>query len=127
MDELKRETATIQAYLDIVCSNSPEEISDRISQLMSYMARSGEMLAQAKRLLRSRKSVEIRNTIMTVAKTERLSASVQNALLDSVCEQEAFLAEWLERVNKSCTHQIEGLRSLLSYEKEGLRLTKTGY
>lgn len=127
MDELKRETATIQAYLDIVCSNNPEEISDRISQLMSYMARSGEMLAQAKRLLRSRKSVEIRNTIMTVAKAERLSASVQNALLDSVCEQEAFLAEWLERVNKSCTHQIEGLRSLLSYEKEGLRLTKTGY
>jgi len=127
MDELKRETATIQAYLDIVCSNNPEEISDRISQLMSYMARSGEMLAQAKRLLRSRKSVEIRNTIMTVAKAERLSASVQNALLDSVCEQEAFLADWLDRVNKSCTHQIEGLRSLLSYEKEGLRLTKTGY
>jgi hypothetical protein len=85
------------------------------------------MLAKAKRLLRSRKSEEIRNTIMAVSKAERLSASVQNALLDSVCEQEAFLAEWLDRVNKSCTHQIEGLRSLLSYEKEGLRLTKTGY
>jgi len=127
MDELKRETAEIQAYLDIVCSNNPEELADRISQLMSYMARSGEMLAKAKRLLRSRKSEEIRNTIMAVAKAERLSASVQNALLDSVCEQEAFLAEWLDRVNKSCTHQIEGLRSLLSYEKEGLRLTKTGY
>ncbi|MCJ7821268.1 MAG: hypothetical protein MUP53_08700 [Bacteroidales bacterium] len=127
MDVLKKEAATIQAYLDIVCSNNPEELTERISQLMAYMSRSGEMLAEAKRLLRSRKSEEIRNTIIAVAKAERLSASVQNALLDSICEQEAFLANWLDRVNKSCTHQIEGLRSLLSYEKEGLRLNKTGY
>ena len=127
MDELKREAATIQAYLDIVCSNNPEEIVDRISQLMAYMSRSGDMLAQAKRLLRARRSEEIRNTILTVARSERLSASVQNALLDSICEQEAFLVDWLDRLNRSCTHQIEGLRSLLSYEKEGMRLTKTGY
>lgn len=127
MDEMKKEAAAIQAYLDIVCSNNPEELTERISQLMAYMSRSGEMLAQAKRLLRSRKSEEIRNTIVAVARAERLSASVQNALLDSICEQEAFLADWLDRVNKSCTHQIEGLRSLLSYEKEGLRLNKTGY
>lgn len=127
MDEMKKEAAAIQAYLDIVCSNNPEELTERISQLMAYMSRSGEMLAQAKRLLRSRKSEEIRNTIVAVARAERLSASVQNSLLDSICEQEAFLADWLDRVNKSCTHQIEGLRSLLSYEKEGLRLNKTGY
>jgi len=127
MDEMKKEAAAIQAYLDIVCSNNPEELTERISQLMAYMSRSGEMLAQAKRLLRSRKSEEIRNTIVAVARAERLSASVQNAVLDSICEQEAFLADWLDRVNKSCTHQIEGLRSLLSYEKEGLRLNKTGY
>jgi len=127
MDEMKKEAAAIQAYLDIVCSNNPEELTERISQLMAYMSRSGEMLAQAKRLLRSRKSEEIRNTIVAVARAERLSASVQNALLDSICEQEAFLADWLDRVNKTCTHQIEGLRSLLSYEKEGLRLNKTGY
>jgi len=127
MDEVKKEASQIQAYLDIVCSNNLEEITERISQLMAYMSRTGEMLAEAKRLLRSRKSEEIRNTIMTVARAERLSASVQNALLDSVCEQEAFMADWLDRLNRSCTHQLEGLRSLLSYEKEGLRLSKIGY
>lgn len=127
MDEMKNEATAIQAYLDIVCSNNPEELTERISQLMSYMSRSGEMLAKAKRLLRSRKSEQIRNTIIEVARAEHLSASVQNALLESICEQEAFLVDWLDRLNKACTHQIEGLRSLLSYEKEGLRLNKTGY
>lgn len=124
---MKNEATAIQAYLDIVCSNNPEELTERISQLMSYMSRSGEMLAKAKRLLRSRKSEQIRNTIIEVARAEHLSASVQNALLESICEQEAFLVDWLDRLNKACTHQIEGLRSLLSYEKEGLRLNKTGY
>ena len=127
MDEMKNEATDIQAYLDIVCSNNPEELTERISQLMSYMSRSGEMLAKAKRLLRSRKSEQIQNTIIEVARAEHLSASVQNALLESICEQEAFLVDWLDRINKACTHQIEGLRSLLSYEKEGLRLNKTGY
>ena len=124
---MKNEATAIQAYLDIVCSNNPEELTERISQLMSYMSRSGEILAKAKRLLRSRKSEQIQNTIIEVARAEHLSASVQNALLESICEQEAFLVDWLDRINKACTHQIEGLRSLLSYEKEGLRLNKTGY
>jgi hypothetical protein len=89
---------------------------------MTYMARSGEMLANAKRTLRSRKTSEISKTIIAIAKEQFLSATVQNALLDSICEDEAFMVDWLERINRSCTHQIEGLRSLLSYEKEQMKL-----
>ena len=126
-DEIKKEATEIQAYLDIIVSDVPEEIQERISTLMSFMSRSGQMLAQAKKTLRAKKTTEINKTIISIAKQGHLSATVQNALLDSICEEESYLVDWLDRINRSCTHQIDGLRSLLSFEKESLRLTKTGY
>ena len=48
-------------------------------------------------------------------------------MLDSIAEDEAFLVDRLDRLNSSCVHQLDALRTLLSYEKESLRLNKTGY
>jgi len=127
MDELKKEAESIQSYLDIVVSGNPEEMTERLSTLMAYLSRTGEMLAKAKKILRSRKTSEINNTIISIAKAAHLSASVQNALLDSICEEESYFVDWIERLNKTCTHQMDGLRSLISYEKEEMRLSKTGY
>lgn len=117
----------MQNYMEDTCSNNPEEIRNRIIDLMVYLARSGEMLAVAKKELRRKKSSEIQNQIIAIAKEACLSATVQNALLESICEEESFLVDWVERINRTCTHQIDALRSLLSYEKEGLRLNKSGY
>ena len=119
---LKEESKQIQDYLDIVVSNDPVELKDRIANLMVYMSRSGEMLAQAKKILRARKTSEISKTIISIAKEQCLSATVQNALLDSICEEESFLVDWIDRINRICTHQIDGLRTLLSYEKELMRM-----
>ena len=118
---MKEEAQKIQSYLDITVSSDPAELVDRIAMLMTYMARSGELYAQAKKILRAKKTSEISKTIINIAKEQCLSASVQNALLDSICEEESYLVDWLERINRSCTHQIDGLRSLLSYEKEQMR------
>jgi hypothetical protein len=118
---MKEEIQNIQDYLNITVSSDPAELIDRIATLMTYMARSGEMFANAKRNLRAKKTTEINKTIIKIAKEQCLSATVQNALLDSICEEESFLVDWLERINRTCTHQIEGLRTLLSYEKEQIR------
>jgi len=127
MINFREEAKLIQSYLEIHCSNEPEEIIDRITKLNVYMARSGEMYATAKKLLRSKKSSEISKTIIIIAKETHLSASVQNALLDSICEEESYVVDWIERINRGCVHQIDSLRSLLSYEKENIRLNNTGY
>lgn len=127
MENFKEEAKKIQDYLDITISNDPQELIERISTLMGFLSRSGEMLALAKKALRAKKTREISSTIVSIAKSAHLSATVQNALLDSICEEESFFVDWLDRINRGCTHQIDGLRSLLSYEKEELRLTKTGY
>jgi len=124
---LQEEAKQISDYLQITCQNNPQEIQQRIADTMVYVVRTGEMLATAKQMLRRRKSEEIQNTIIAIAKENCLSAKVQNALLDSIAEEEAFLVDTLDRLNAAATHQLDALRTLLSYEREGLRLNKTGY
>ena len=126
INELRERAKELQMFLETESSNNPEELTERILKLMSYIAYSGEMLAEAKKLLRSRKSSEISKTIIAIAKEQCLSASVQNALLDSICDDEAFLVDFIERVNRTATHQLDACRSLLSYEKEQLKQVNYG-
>jgi hypothetical protein len=85
------------------------------------------MLAEAKRIYKRKVMSEIANTIIAIAKENFLSAKAQNALVDAIAEDEAFLVDKLDRINSSCVHQIDALRSILSYEKAFLKLNETGY
>ncbi len=127
MEQLITEVSIIESYLEIECSTEPNEIQERICKLMVYLFRTGNMLAEAKKILRMRKSAEINKTIIAIAKEACLSAKVQNTLIDSIASEECFLVDKLDRMNAGIVHQIDALRSLLSYTKEELRLTKTGY
>ncbi|QIK58781.1 hypothetical protein G7050_02560 [Dysgonomonas sp. HDW5A] len=124
---LQQEAQQIQDYLDITCSENPEEVLERIRSIMPYISRTAFMLAEAKKALRRKKASEISNTIINIAKEQCLSAKVQNTLIDSIAEEEAYLVDWLDRLNAAATHQVDALRSILSYERENLRLNKTGY
>lgn len=124
---LHEEAQQIQGYLDIECSENPEEVLERIRAIMPYISRTAFMLAEAKKALRRKKASEISNTIINIAKEQCLSAKVQNTLIDSIAEEEAYLVDWLDRLNAAATHQVDALRSILSYERENLRITKTGY
>lgn len=124
---LLEEAQKIQDYLDIECSENPEEVLERIRAIMPYISRTAFMLAEAKKALRRKKASEISNTIINIAKEQCLSAKVQNTLIDSIAEDEAYLVDWLDRLNAAATHQVDALRSILSYEREQLRINKTGY
>lgn len=124
---LQEEAQQIQDYLDIECSENPEEVLERIRAIMPYISRTAFMLAEAKKALRRKKASEISNTIINIAKEQCLSAKVQNTLIDSIAEDEAYLVDWLDRLNAAATHQVDALRSILSFEREQLRINKTGY
>lgn len=124
---LQEEAQQIQDYLDITCSENPEEVLERIRAIMPFISRTEFMLAEAKKALRRKKASEISNTIINIAKEQCLSAKVQNTLIDSIAEDEAYLVDWLDRLNAAATHQVDALRSILSFERENLRITKTGY
>ena len=65
---MEKEIKEISDYLNTTCSNNPAEIQERISVIMVYMMRTGEMLAEAKKILRKKKSDEIQNMIIRIAK-----------------------------------------------------------
>lgn len=121
------EAQQIQGYLDTTCSENPEEVLERIRVIMPYISRTAFMLAEAKKDLRAKKSDEIQAQICEIVNLQFLSAKVQNALLDSIAKEEAYMVDWLERLNAAATHQVDALRSILSYEREQLRINKTGY
>lgn len=127
IEQYTEELKQIQQYLEIEVSDNPEEYAERIRTLAVYMARSGQMLADAKRLYNEKMHSEMIQLIRQLTKEHGVSMGVQNALAKACASEEQHLVDWCERVNKSCTHQIEAMRSLLSMEKEQLRIAKTGY
>jgi len=120
---LSEEATQIQTYLEIHCSDNPAEIQQRIRDLAVYTARTGKMLADAKMQLNSKKTAEIQKTIISIAKEAHLAAAVQSALLKSICVEESYLVDWLDRLNASCTHQSSSMITLLSYAKEEMKLS----
>lgn len=125
---MKEEAQEIQDYLEITCSNDPNEIVERMATLSVYMARSGQMLADAKKEVSIiKKSGVARQVIGMLGKGLPLSATTQKAIIEGLAVDEQHLVDWLDRINRTITHNIDALRSVLSYEKEQLRITKTGY
>ena len=121
------EAKEIQSFAEITPSDNPQEIAERMSECGVYIARTGKMLADAKYHLNKNKKKEIMQLIIEFLKNKKLSATVQNSLVDNICKDEKYLVDWLERLNRAVTHQMEACRSLLSYEKENLRISKTGW
>jgi hypothetical protein len=85
------------------------------------------MLADAKYHLNRKRKDDTMKLIEQILAGQKFSAKVQNSLVDGICEKEQYLVDWIERLNRSVTHQQEAMRSLLSYEREILRISKTGY
>ena len=125
---MKEETQKIQDYLEITCSSHPNEILGRIADISVYLARTSQMLADAKKEVSViRKSVIAKEVIALLTNNIALSATAQKAIIDGIAIEEQYLVDWLERINRTCVHQLDALRSMLSFEKEQLRITKTGY
>lgn len=125
--ELYSEAEQYQKYAELTCSNEVGELIDRITTLNVYTARTGHMLAEAKQLLNRKRTSEISDVILKIAKENHLSAKAQNALVESIAADEQYLVDWLERLNRALTHQASNCVSILSFEREQLRVLKSGY
>ena len=113
-DQILRECQTIQAFL--VASYSadlPAEVQSRFDHLGGYMARSGKLKADAEYHYQTMVSSTIMQTLKD-AMDMRLSASTVNKLIEAEARNLKFLMTWADRVNRSCTHQLEAMRSVFA-------------
>lgn len=126
IEGIRNEAQQIQEFLEITMSDNPQEVIERGNVLQVYMARTGKLLADAKYILNDQKRHETMDIIRDFIIDQKLSAKVQNALIDGLCKEEQYLVDWIDRLNAACTHQLDWCRSVNSKNKEEMRLTNIG-
>ena len=123
LDEIKKECEGMQDELETLMPDEINAAIERGKEIAVYHARTGYMLAVAKQMTRAKKTSEIGDTIVKIAKENYLSATAQKALVESIAAEEMFLVDWLDRINSMCVHQLDFLRSIISKEKEEMRIS----
>ena len=124
IDDILRECEEMQYFLEEGVSNEPDDLSSRLALLNIYMARSGNLLAIAKSIQDHSRKEFFDNNLDELGK---LPASVANKMIESATGDANHLVTWLDRINRACTHQSDNLRTIFSYVKENLKLTRNGY
>lgn len=118
MDQLESEAKAIDAYLQLSINDDPETCIKRGNVLVAYMARTGKMMADAK----WHKDTALKSEIMQQLRDNGSApASILNKLIDAACTRENYIFLWVERLNKTTTHQIDWLRTVVSKAKEERR------
>lgn len=124
IEDMLLECSQMQAFLEIECSNEITEMMSRVSTINVIMARSGEMLADAKMIQEEAMCLTFERDRAYI---QGLQPSVATKYLSARIFTENRLVNWIDRINATCKHQGDNLRTLISYIKEELRLTKSGY
>ena len=125
--DLVSEAEEIQEFVNEDYSDmadSPDIIKERGNKLSSYIARTGCMLADAKYHLNEQRKDEVVKAIEQILLEGKLSAGVQNALIESICKAEQRLVDQIEQLNKTSKYQLEWCRSKLSIAKEEMNLSR---
>lgn len=113
-EQLSKEADTIQAFLEITCSEDIGEATARGCDLAVHIASSGAMIAEAKYIL----DKAIRGSILNEAKAHiNLPASILVMLIKASVEEEELLFNRIEQINKSCKYQHDWCRTLVSKAK----------
>jgi Mg2+ and Co2+ transporter CorA len=118
LDKIEKELLAIDEYMEITPSEQLAELKERLTVLAQHIARTGKILADAKKHLNEAKKGEIMDTLRDIAtRTPFATPKTVNELISSLCATEQFFVDWAERTNRSCYHQWESCRSLLSLAK----------
>lgn len=112
IEELEHDINDIDNYLNITCSEDPNECIERGLTLMVYLARTSKMLADA----RYHKDRAVKASILKELRLD-ISASILKQLIESTCERENYLVNWVDRINSTIVHQMDMIRTIISKSK----------
>ena len=96
-------------------------IIDHANLLASRLAISGKLLSDAK-FRRSERYGPAVMEMLQKATSEEMYADAQKKYLMSLTKDYDYLIDWAERTNATLTHLLDYMRSLLSKEKELMKM-----
>ena len=122
--ETIEELKGIQAFLEEEPETDATILIERLTKLNSYMARTGFLLAEAK--------ADQDNAIAAVFAEHssaiiKMPSQVSQKFISALCEKENFNVTWIERINRTCSHQGDNIRTQVSFAKEEMRLVNSPY
>ena len=119
MNPIKDECGQYQAFLEEPLSEEVETVIQKGNELAVIISKTGKMLTDAKRDLNEKMQSEVMDALRKIAnETPFATSRTVNALIDSLCREERFMVDWIERINKSATHTLEYCRTLISLAKQ---------
>lgn len=119
LDDLIQEAQQIQDFLEEPNPTEIEAIIDRGNTINSLIARTGKMTSDAKFWLN--KKIQVATMEVKDGIGKGLPASTLNNLITAMCDKEDAIYKWCDRLNRTATHQLGWLRSIVSKEKEQMK------
>lgn len=120
-DELMVKAIKMQEFIETEIPTEPNDLIDRLNLLSVLIAQSSQMLADAKFY----QDKLINGAIMESLKQEyngKLSPSTINQYVKTEAKDANYLVNWIDRINATATHQIDAVRSIISYRKSEMNL-----
>ena len=123
LDQIETEAMDIDAFLNVSCSEDLNEAAYRGNELSVFMARTGKLLADAKYW----QDIAIHENTLLVKETYKsMPPTIQKKLIESMSKKENFMVTWIDRLNRTCTHQQQFMITLISKGKEEMKLAGYG-
>lgn len=119
LEKLTEELNNIYSYCNTGYNHKDgNELSERITKLNVYLARSSMLLGEAQFYYDKAQGEEAENIIEEEGKTGiKISPTVFKQLINGRTINEMKVLKFTERLNRTITHQLDGIRSQLSYLK----------
>jgi len=116
VEHIKTRLEFMQGYLEShYDSDDGHMLSNRLQELGAYMAESGKLKADMEFHYHEQLQKELM-VLMSQLPTFA-SATLQNKFIKSLAREENRILLIADRINRSCTHQIELMRTQLSFIK----------
>lgn len=112
--QIKEELTEIQAYCEVTMSEDAQEAQERGNVLVAYMSRTAKLLADSKY---HRDEVMKSEMIREINRIIAFSPSVATKFIDTLTKEENYLYLWAERVHRTCVHQLDWCRTVISKAK----------
>lgn len=119
---LEKEADRIQQFAENCASDDVNVLVNKLNDLNHYLARTAVMLSEAKMI----HDKAMLDTYLAYD-FEKMPASVVNKMVASMCGESSRLVTWVERLNRTLVHIGENMRTQISFNKEQLKLTRSGY
>jgi hypothetical protein len=119
VDQLELELRDIQEVADMDVTDGVNELIEQGNELIVYLSRTAKLLGDAKY---HRDHSTVKEILQREEIASALPPSAFNELIKAANFRQQYLVNRYERLNRTITHKIDWIRSLVAKEREEMRL-----